>query len=90
MSRVVLNSNNWKQVVICGLDHATGLFFQVFGEPDKDGEDVLLVDKDAFFHPGFGKMEMIELIKEYAKNDKRSAHCIDSIFLDLDPAENLP
>lgn len=88
MSRVALNPRDPEKhpAVICGLDHAMGWFFQVFGPDDEDGEEVLLVNKDSIFTPRFGQGDMIDLIRQYAADDPLSTHCITRIVEDFDPA----
>lgn len=87
MSRVALNPKDEEKhpVVVCGLDHAMGWFFQVFGPEDEDGEEPLLVDEDSLFNKSFGQTELIRYIRLYAKDDALTRHCIDQISLDLDP-----
>ena len=86
MSRVFLNAKDPDHEVVCGLDHAFGWFFQVFGPETEDGEENLIVDKDTMFDRNFGQTQMVELIREYAQNDAKSEHCICQISLDIDPA----
>lgn len=90
MSRLRLEAKNSQHELYCGLDHAIGWFFQIFGPPDEDGEDTVILDKCQLFDSPFGQGAMINLIREFAVDNKRSQHCISRISVDQDPAVDLP
>ena len=92
MSRIALVPKNTEEheVVVCGLDHAMGWFFQLFGMPDEEGEDTVLIDKDQMMTRGFNRIELLRLVEEYAVDDEITRHCLSQIAADEDPAKGLP
>ncbi len=89
MSRVMLQAKKKDHCVVVGLDHALGWFCQLYGPEDEDGEDVVLIDNDAFFGD-CNQLKLNEFIREYAILDCRAEHCISQIALGWDPIEGLP
>lgn len=61
-----------------GHDHATGYFFQLFDEEEKNEEDQLIIDECSMF-TRMSNARMIELMKEH---DVPQEH-IDRVVLDL-------
>ena len=77
MSRHIKLLDDNKSVAY-GHDHATGYFFQVFNEDEKNEEDQLLVDECSMF-TRMSNTKMIELMKEYNVLQEH----IDKVILDL-------
>ena len=93
MSRISLTPKNpdKHETVVCRYDDTPiGFFFQVFGQPGEDNEEVILINKDQMFTHGFSRNDMLELIKEYEVDDKITRHCLSQIAADEDPAIGLP
>lgn len=76
MSRYTKEQDDFE--IAYGFDNATGYFFQVFGLPDDDGEDNLIIDECSLF-TNMSKGRMIELMTEY-NVDKNH---IDKVAMDL-------
>ena len=85
MSRIVIRAKDRENSIAFGLDKTTGWFFQLFGPDDKEGEEVLLIDKDSMFSSSFGQGELIDMIRKYAVVTNRVQGYIDYIAMDLDP-----
>ena len=88
MSRVELHPKNPDHEVVVGLDRPLNTFFisvmQV--QADDDLRDLPPVE----FNDHWDRSDVVEKIREYAVDNERTQDVVSAIFMDLDPADQVP